>query len=132
MYEQTGDESVKPDHITYSALVHTLSRSKLPVNTNRAVELMTMMEEKARNSEISWPNASTYTALINIFKDSGKEDMGEKAEAVIYHMDENFAEINHSIKANTDIFNAGKMQNISFFLYSFTFYYNLLIHSLIL
>jgi hypothetical protein len=110
LFEQTCDESVKPDHITYSAVLLTLSRSRLPIDIQRAEELTDIMENKANNLEIPWPNASAYTALINIYRNSGLEDMGERAEAVIHRMDEAYANQNYSVKADTMTFNAGEIE----------------------
>ena len=108
LYEQTGDDSVKPDQITYSTVLFLLSRSKSRVDVRRAEELMDIMEEKAKNLEILWPNTSAYTALINIIKNSGVNNVGEKAEAVMDRIDAANAIGKHSVKADSYVFIAGE------------------------
>jgi len=106
LYERTGDESTKPDHITYSAILRTISRSKPPIDIERAEDIMNIMEEKAKKSEIPWPNASAYTSLIHSFKNSGLEDLGEKASLTIERMDEAHTHGNYTVKVDTIAFNA--------------------------
>ncbi len=110
LYDQTRDESTAPDHITYSAVLRTISRSKLnDSRINRAEELMNIMEEKARKSEIPWPSAAAYTALIHCYKKSGLDDLGEKASLTIQRMDDAREHGNFTVKADTIAFNAGEI-----------------------
>jgi len=109
LFQQTGNDCIKPDHITYSSVLRAFARSKTPVNYNRAEELIDTMEEKARNGDILWPNASVYTSLINIFTRSNMVDVGEKASAVIDRMDREYASGNHFVKADSFVFCAGEL-----------------------
>lgn len=88
LYGQYKDESLMPDHITYSNLLFVYSRSKCGENVERSEEIVEIMEKKAKSSEILWPNASVYVALMNVYKHSKIQDMGEKSEAVIKRIDE--------------------------------------------
>lgn len=116
LYKRTREDSVKPDHIVYSSVLQTYSRSKSPVDTGRAEELMNIMEAKAKNGEIAWPNASAYTALINVIKNSRSKNVGEKAEAVIDRMDKAYSNGNHHVRADTYVFCAGEWVQFNFHL----------------
>jgi hypothetical protein len=111
LHQQTGKDCVKPDHITYTSVLHSFARSKNHVDVARAEELLDVMEQKARNGEIRWPNASAYNALISIYNKHGsRRDVGEKAEAVIDRMDNLYNSGIHFVRADSIIFCAGKFQ----------------------
>ncbi len=106
----------------YSSLLQTYSRSQYSrrrssINVKRAEEIMGIIETKATKSEFPWPNASAYTALINIYKKNKIVDMGEKSEAIIKKIDQ-ASEIhgNNAPKANAFVFGAGWFKQL-FLLY---------------
>ncbi len=108
LHKQTGHDCVKPDHITYASVLQSFAKSKNPVDVARAEELLNVMEQKARNGEIQWPNASAYTALISMYnKCCGRRDVGEKAEAVIDRMDNLYDSGIHFVRADSIVFCAG-------------------------
>ena len=110
LYDRHRDESVRPDHMTYSAVLLTYARSKSAVDVERAENILEVMETKAKDSEIPWPNASAYVSLINVYKNSKIANMGEKSEAVIKRMDEASRILgNDAPKPNSFVFYAGKL-----------------------
>jgi hypothetical protein len=111
LYHETGNDAVKPDHISYSSVLQALSRSKSNIDYKYGVEVMNIMEEKAINLEFPWPNAGAYTALINLIRQSGQKDIGERANAVIERMDKANA-ANQSIRADNIVYCAGKFHYV--------------------
>ena len=133
LYNQCKDESLKPDHITYSTILRIYAKSKSKINVARAEEIMEIMENKAKDFACPWPNASVYTSLINIYKNNKIEDMGERSEAVIKRIDQASQTFGSaSPKANAFIFGAGRLKYIIYVLRihiiasheGFTFFFN--------
>lgn len=110
LYDRHRDEAIRPDHMTYSVVLLTYARSRSSVDVQRAERILEIMETKAKESEIPWPNASAYISLINVYKNSKIANMGEKSDAVIKRMDETSRIFgNDAPKSNSFVFYAGKL-----------------------
>jgi len=106
LYERTKDESIRPDHVTHSALLFTLLQSKDSENIKRAEELIYKIEDMARNKEMLWPSPAVYTALINAIGRGDSATKGEKIEKIIAHLDEAYLNGILNAKPDTLVFNA--------------------------
>lgn len=89
--ERMDYNGVRPDSVTYTALIQVLSANGQSVD--RAVGWLKEMERKHRaGNEACKPNRVTFTALINCWRRSGKPEAGKEAERLVERMEKEFEE----------------------------------------
>jgi hypothetical protein len=110
LFEESGDVSTRPDHVSYSLLLLILSRSKDHVDFSRAQGLLETMHEKTLNIDgFEPPNSFTYSVFLNILANSGEADKGEKAERLLEDMEEKASLGYLHSKPDEKAFSSGKL-----------------------
>jgi pentatricopeptide repeat protein len=71
----TGNASARPNKMTFTALINCWGNSKRPEASERATELLAMMEEEAENGHFdSKPDAFVYSSIIKLLSKTRSDD----------------------------------------------------------
>jgi len=89
MYNETGNEDIRPDVVSYSVVLDSISRSSNPESVDTALMLLKDMEDRSSNgvSDLK-PNVIVYTKVINAIWKSGHDNAGGLAEKILDRMEE--------------------------------------------
>jgi len=86
MYSE-GVDGLKPDMITYSSLIDTISRSRLPRGSDMAMELLEKMEKMYSNGDTAMkPNVRSYSCALSSLVHSQRADKHIIARDVLLRM----------------------------------------------
>ncbi|CAB9520004.1 Pentatricopeptide repeat-containing protein [Seminavis robusta] len=64
-FEETGDEALRPNCISYSSVIHAYAVSKEPQKAQRAFALLEEMKQKGQTDPAVRPNTVTYNSVLN-------------------------------------------------------------------
>lgn len=87
MYRE-GAHGLKPDVITYSSLIGTISKSRLPNGSEMAMRLVEKMENMYHDGDKSMkPNVRSYSNVLMTLANSDSADKHVAAERILLQMD---------------------------------------------
>jgi len=85
---EAGDESFKPHRVTFNAVIHSRSTSKVAMAVDRAHALLAKMKnlEASGHPDCS-PDVITCTVVINVIARSHSKDKAVMANNILLEMD---------------------------------------------
>mmetsp|Transcript_26152 Transcript_26152/g.34769 ORF Transcript_26152/g.34769 Transcript_26152/m.34769 type:complete len:135 (-) Transcript_26152:522-926(-) len=95
LYEETGDEYVRPNRISYASVINALSKQGDFVSAQKAQDILEKMEERGQHSDDDdsvRPDIVCYTSVIDAWARSNSEDAGVYAEELFRCVDTIFKE----------------------------------------
>jgi hypothetical protein len=106
LYQETKDETLKPDIVTYSTLLNALANSGEPRIAKRAEEiLLRMLKDYKEDPSNVKPNTLCFNEVIYAWAKSRDEDASQRAEMVLRLMQDMYSTGNEDVKPNTRTFN---------------------------
>lgn len=95
LFEESGDDSFRPDSQAYNTVIDVWVKSGSPLSVERAKFWLNRMEEKSNNGDIFVkPNIRTYTSVINAFRNNMKDHCNivcEEAENILKLVEEKYS-----------------------------------------
>mmetsp|Transcript_39471 Transcript_39471/g.59727 ORF Transcript_39471/g.59727 Transcript_39471/m.59727 type:complete len:135 (+) Transcript_39471:292-696(+) len=95
LYEETGDEYVRPNRISHASVINALSKQGDFISAQKAQDILEKMEERGQHSDDDdsvRPDIVCYTSVIDAWACSNSKDAGVYAEELFRCVDTIFKE----------------------------------------
>jgi len=109
---QSGNSCVKPNVVTYGAVIDSHAKSSMPGNAARADELLAQMIHLHQSDPVAHsdlrPNTYSFNTVINAWAKSQEYDSADKAEEMLRLMEELSSRHGMDVRPDAFTYTAGK------------------------
>lgn len=98
--------SLDPDCISFNSVLHAhLRNPNRQEGLEKAINIVDFMEQNQHEQPLIKPNSFTYSTLLKCWIQSGRPDMTEQAEKMLFRMEKLWEQGDESVRPNNRIFN---------------------------
>ena len=89
MYDNGGNEDIRPDILTYNSVLYAIAKDKSSVNCGakiRLVEVLLKRMKEGKEGEFIKPDIFSYNAVLTAYMESMESDAATKVRELLPHM----------------------------------------------
>lgn len=109
-----ADESMRPDKLTFAAVMNCWAHTKSEDAGNKAREILQLMEKRSATGDTHLtPSIITYGTVLNAYAKCGHQDAPKNVLEILSFLEKEYEKGNLHLKPNGAIYNVGELETIS-------------------